>query len=79
MHNLEAKKIHLRITPAGPDTVIALDNGRVVNFALSTGAATTPLQVNISIPAVYDVNISGMEERIGVGQNGKVGLFQRNF
>ena len=39
--------------------------------ALSTGAATTPLQVNISIPAVYDVNISGMKERIGVGQNGK--------
>ncbi len=78
LHNLEGQ-IHLRITPPGPDTVIALDNGRVVNFALSTGAATTPLQVNISIPAIYDVNISGMEERIGVGQNGKSVSFNAIF
>ena len=37
------------------------------------------MQVNISIPAVYDVNISGMEERIGVGQNGKSVSFNAIF
>ena len=78
LHNLEGQ-IYLRITPANPDTVIALDNGRIVNFALSTGAATTPLKVNISIPAIYDVNISGMEERIGIGQNGKTVFFNAIF